>query len=281
MDIFDAVNHSFSAVATGGFSTKNTSIMYYDSTAIDIVLMILMTLSAMHFGLIYAVFATRSIKPMGQSINRYYLCVILVLSVLVTISLMGRGGYESLGKAAVASSFQVISFITTTGFGQSDNAAWPVLANTLLLFAAFHCGCSGSTTGGIKADRMFIAFKAIGGEFKKRLAPSSIFRTKIGSSAVPEETVSSVFLYIVLYISILFLSFVAVLFTGVEIGEAFSGVLASIGNVGPGIGSLGTMGNYAAQPEAAKFIYTLDMFMGRLEIFPILIVITLLFKKER
>lgn len=281
MDIFDAVNHSFSAVATGGFSTKNTSIMYYDSTAIDIVLMILMTLSAMHFGLIYAVFATRSIKPMGQSINRYYLCVILVLSVLVTISLMGRGGYESLGKAAVASSFQVISFITTTGFGQSDNAAWPVLANTLLLFAAFHCGCSGSTTGGIKADRMFIAFKAIGGEFKKRLAPSSIFRTKIGSSAVPEETVSSVFLYIVLYISILFLSFVAVLFTGVEIGEAFSGVLASIGNVGPGIGSLGTMGNYAAQPEAAKFIYTLDMFMGRLEIFPILIVISLLFKKER
>ncbi|MBR5862874.1 MAG: TrkH family potassium uptake protein [Bacteroidales bacterium] len=281
MDIFDAVNHSFSAVATGGFSTKNTSIMYYDSTAIDIVLMILMTLSAMHFGLIYAVFATRSIKPMGQSINRYYLCVILVLSVLVTISLMGRGGYESLGKAAVASSFQVISFITTTGFGQSDNAAWPVLANTLLLFAAFHCGCSGSTTGGIKADRMFIAFKAIGGEFKKRLAPSSIFRTKIGSSAVPEETVSSVFLYIVLYISILFLSFVAVLFTGVEIGEAFSGVLASIGNVGPGIGSLGTMGNYAAQPEAAKFIYTLDMFMGRLEIFPILIVISLIFKKER
>ena len=281
MDIFDAVTHSFSAVATGGFSTKNTSIMYYDSTAIDIVLMILMTLSAMHFGLIYAVFATRSIKPMGQSINRYYLCVILVLSVLVTISLMGRGGYESLGKAAVASSFQVISFITTTGFGQSDNAAWPVLANTLLLFAAFHCGCSGSTTGGIKADRMFIAFKAIGGEFKKRLAPSSIFRTKIGSSAVPEETVSSVFLYIVLYISILFLSFVAVLFTGVEIGEAFSGVLASIGNVGPGIGSLGTMGNYAAQPEAAKFIYTLDMFMGRLEIFPILIVISLIFKKER
>ena len=281
MDIFDAVNHSFSAVATGGFSTKNTSIMYYDSTAIDIVLMILMTLSAMHFGLIYAVFATRSIKPMGQSINRYYLCVILVLSVLVTISLMGRGGYESLGKAAVASSFQVISFITTTGFGQSDNAAWPVLANTLLLFAAFHCGCSGSTTGGIKADRMFIAFKAIGGEFKKRLAPSSIFRTKIGSSAVPEETVSSVCLYIVLYISILFLSFVAVLFTGVEIGEAFSGVLASIGNVGPGIGSLGTMGNYAAQPEAAKFIYTLDMFMGRLEIFPILIVISLIFKKER
>ena len=255
MDIFDAVNHSFSAVATGGFSTKNTSIMYYDSTAIDIVLMILMTLSAMHFGLIYAVFATRSIKPMGQSINRYYLCVILVLSVLVTISLMGRGGYESLGKAAVASSFQVISFITTTGFGQSDNAAWPVLANTLLLFAAFHCGCSGSTTGGIKADRMFIAFKAIGGEFKKRLAPSSIFRTKIGSSAVPEETVSSVFLYIVLYISILFLSFVAVLFTGVEIGEAFSGVLASIGNVGPGIGSLGTMGNYAAQPQNSSILW--------------------------
>ena len=281
MDIFDAVNHSFSTVATGGFSTRNTSIMYYDSTAINIVLMILMTLSAMHFGLIYAIFATRSLKPMGQSINRYYLSAILVLSVMVTISLMGKGGYDSFGKAVIASSFQVISYITTTGFGQSDNSAWPVLANALLLFAAFHCGCSGSTTGGIKADRMFIAFKAIGGEFKKRLAPSSIFRTKIGSSAVPEETVSSVFLYIVLYIAVLFLSFVAVLFTGAEIGDAFSGVLASIGNVGPGIGSLGTMGNYATQPEAAKFIYTLDMFMGSLEIFPILIVISMLFKRER
>lgn len=279
MGPFDAINHSFSTIATGGFSTRNASIMHYDSNAINIIIMVFMVLASMHFGVIYATIATRSFKPLKHSITRYYILTILVFSALATVSLIAQGGMK-VSDAMMAGPFQVISFISTTGFGQSDNAAWPVMANAVLLAAAIHCGCSGSTTGGIKADRVYIALKAIVCDFRKRLSPSAIFRIRIGEAYVPEETVASIFLYIVLYIVVLFLSFVLVLLCGVEIGDAFSGTLASLGNVGPGLGSLGTLGNYSAQPEIAKFIYTLDMFLGRLEIFPILIVTSLIFRKR-
>ena len=279
MTPFDAINHAFSTIATGGFSTKNTSIMFYDSNAINIIIMVFMTLASMHFGVIYASIATRSFKPLRHPITRYYLMVILVLSALATLSLTLQGGLR-FPEALMSGSFQVISFISTTGFGQADNALWPIMANAILLFAGFHCGCSGSTTGGIKADRMYISLKAIIGDFRKRLSPSAVFRTRVGDACVAENTVSSIFLFIVLYIIVIFLSFVAVLLCGVDIAEAFSGTLASLGNVGPGLSSLGTMGSYGSQPEVAKFIYTMDMFLGRLEIFPILVAVSLLFNRK-
>ena len=279
MTPFDAINHAFSTIATGGFSTKNTSIMFYDSNAINIIIMVFMTLASMHFGVIYASIATRSFKPLRHPITRYYLMVILVLSALATLSLTLQGGLR-FPEALMSGSFQVISFISTTGFGQADNALWPIMANAILLFAGFHCGCSGSTTGGIKADRMYISLKEIIGDFRKRLSPSAVFRTRVGDACVAEDTVSSIFLFIVLYIIVIFLSFVAVLLCGVDIAEAFSGTLASLGNVGPGLGSLGTMGSYGSEPEVAKFIYTMDMFLGRLEIFPILVAVSLLFNRK-
>ncbi|MBO5499203.1 MAG: TrkH family potassium uptake protein [Bacteroidales bacterium] len=281
MSLFDAVNHAFSTVATGGFSTRNTSIMYYDSIAIDIIITVFMALSAMHFGVIFATFAQRSLKPLKNPVTRYYLSVIAIFSIIITLSLKFQGGYDSWGNALLDSTFQTVSYITTTGFGQADNALWPLLANTILLFAAFHCGCSGSTTGGIKADRMYISLKVIYNDFKKRLHPSSLFRTKVGSRVLGDETISSVFLYIVLYIFITLLSFIIILICGVDIGDAFSGTVASIGNVGPGTGSIGTMGNYAAMPAVVKFVFTIDMFFGRVEIFPILIVISMFFKRSK
>jgi trk system potassium uptake protein TrkH len=255
--------------------------MHYDSVSIDIIIMIFMALSAMHFGVIFAIFAQRSLKPLGSSVTRYYFAIIAALALMITGSLMTSGGYSSFADALLDSSFQTISFLTTTGFGQSDTAAWPMMAGALLMFAAIHCGCSGSTTGGIKADRALIAGKAVAGEFRRKLSPSSVFRIKLGKTFIPEDTVSAVFLFIVLYIIVIFASFVAVMLCGVEISEAFSGTVASLGNVGPGIGSLGTMGNYAAQPEAAKFIYTVDMLLGRIEIFPILIIISMMFNRKQ
>lgn len=280
MSFYDAINHSFSTVATGGFSTKNISIMHFNSPAIDMIIMIFMTMAAMHFGIIYSVFITRSLKPLLQPVNKYYFSVILIFTIIIALSLRFQGGYHSFGKAALDSGFQVISFLTTTGFAQADNATWPLLANALLLYASIHCGCSGSTTGGIKADRMYIAFKTIGGEFRRRLSPSSVFKTRVGSTIISDETVSSVLLYIVLYFIVLLISFIAILLCGVDIAEAFSGVIASVGNVGPGLGEIGTMGNYASQPAVAKFIYTIDMFFGRVEIFPILVVVSMIFKEK-
>lgn len=276
MTLFDAVNHAFSTVATGGFSTKNTSVMHFDSAAIDIIITVFMALSSLHFGVLFAVVAKRSLKPLRNPISRYYICVIAVFSIIIACSLKIQGGYQTWGKSLLDATFQTVSFISTTGFGQADNAAWPLLANAILLFASFHCGCSGSTTGGIKADRMFISLKAAYGDIQKRLHPTSLFRTKVGGRALDEDTVSSVFLYIVLYIITLFLSFVIVLICGLDIAEAFSGTVASLGNVGPGVGQLGTMGNYASLPAVVKFIFTIDMFLGRVEIFPILIVLSMI-----
>ena len=255
--------------------------MHYDSPVIDIIILVFMTLSAMHFGVIFAIFAQRSLKPLGNPVTKYYLGIIVILSMMITGSLMLNGSYSSFGDALLDSSFQTVSFLTTTGFGQSDTATWPMLANVLLIFASIHCGCAGSTTGGLKADRVLIAGKGIAGEFRRKLSPSSVFRVKLGNSHITEETVSAIFLFIVMYLIVLFLSFVGVMFCGVEISEAFSGTVASLGNVGPGIGSLGTMGNYAAQPEAAKFIYTVDMLLGRIEIFPILIIISMMFNRKQ
>jgi len=276
MTFFDAVNHAFSTVATGGFSTKNVSVMHFDSVAIDIIITVFMALSSLHFGVLFAVVAKRSLKPLRNPISRYYICVIAVFSIIIACSLKIQGGYQTWGKSLLDATFQTVSFISTTGFGQADNAAWPLLANAILLFASFHCGCSGSTTGGIKADRMFISLKAAYGDIQKRLHPTSLFRTKVGGRALDEDTVSSVFLYIVLYIITLFLSFVIVLICGLDIAEAFSGTVASLGNVGPGVGQLGTMGNYASLPTVVKFIFTIDMFLGRVEIFPILIVLSMI-----
>lgn len=281
MTLFDAVNHTFSTVATGGFSTKNTSIMYYDSPVIDIIITVFMAMSAMHFGVIYMSFIKRSFKPLNNAVTKYYLSVIAVFSIIIALSLRLQGGYDTWGKSFLDATFQTVSFITTTGFGQADNTTWPLLANTILMFAAFHCGCSGSTTGGIKADRMYIALKAIWEDFRKRLHPSSLFRTKINGRVMEEDHVASVFLYIVLYIFALFLSFILVLICGLEIGEAFSGTVASLGNVGPGIGQIGTMGNYSALPSAVKFIFTIDMFLGRVEIFPILVVISMIGNRQK
>lgn len=280
MSWFDAVNHSFSTVATGGFSTRNTSIMYYDSPMIDIVILVFMTLASIHFGCIYAMLIRRSLKPLLNTVTKYYLKVIVVLSVAIMLVLLIQGGYSSPWKALLDSSFQLVSFISTTGFGQADNAIWPFFANFLLIFASVHCGCSGSTTGGIKADRMFIISKAVSSEFKKRLHPSSVFRVKVNGSVVREDEVASVVLYFVAYIIVLFLSFIAILICGVDIQDAMSGTIASLGNVGPGLGQLGTMGNYASLPSVVKFIFSLDMFLGRVEIFPVLIVFYMFFKRK-
>ena len=281
MSFFDAVNHSFCTVSTGGFSTKNASIMHYDSVWIDMVITLFMIMSSLHFGVIYAVCAKRSLKPLTSSISRYYLTVILLLSISVMLLLKIQGGYQTWGKAMLDSVFQVSSFISTTGFGQADNSSWPFLANLLLIFSAIHCGCSGSTTGGLKADRFMIAVRELRNEFLRRMHPASVFRTRIDGHVLKSDIMSSVFTYIVTYMVFILIFFLVILFYGVDVDVAFSGTVASLGNVGPGIGAIGTMGNSADFPSAVKFIFTLEMFVGRLEIFPVLIVISMIAGKSR
>jgi len=281
MSSFDALNHAFSIAATGGFSTRNLSIGYYNSDLINVLVIVFMAVAALHFGLIYAVFVTRSLKPMNNTVVKYYFGSILVMSVIIMFSLKFQGGYASWGRAAMDSVFTVVSYMTTAGFAICDNSIWPWLAGIVLIFASFQCGCSGSTTGGIKVDRVLISFKAISNEVHRRLHPSAVSQVRLSGHHLPDSTVHSVMLYIVVYFVVIFLSIIGVLLCGTNLPEAVSGVIASVGSVGPGLAELGAMDNYSFQPAMAKFIYTVDMFLGRVEIFPVLVVLSLMFKRNR
>ena len=281
MPFFDALNHAFSIAATGGFSTRNLSIGAYGSDTINFIVLFFMALCAMHFGLIYAVFATRSFKPFKNSVTAYYFGSIAVMSLLIMFSLLTEGGYDSFGRAVMDSTFTVVSYMSTAGFAICDNAEWPWLAGVVLLFASFQCGCAGSTTGGIKVDRILIAFKAISNEIKHRLHPSSVSHTRLSGHHLADGAVSAVLMYIVVYFVVIFISIIAVMLCGCEATEAVSGVIASVGSVGPGLGDLGCLDNYSAQPAMAKFIYAFDMFLGRVEIYPVLVVISMIFRRNR
>jgi len=281
MSAFDALNHAFSIAATGGFSTRNLSIGYYNSDLINLLVMVFMAVSALHFGLIYAVFVTRSLKPMNNTVIKYYFGSIMVMSVMIMLSLKMEGGYESWGRAAMDSAFTVVSYMSTAGFAICDNSMWPWLAGVVLLFASFQCGCSGSTTGGIKVDRILISFKAITNEIRRRLHPTAVTQVRLSGNHLPDATVYSVMMYIVVYVMVIFLSIIGVLLCGSGMAEAVSGVIASVGSVGPGLSEIGAMDNYSLQPAMAKVIYSIDMFLGRVEIFPVLVVLSLLFKRNR
>lgn len=281
MPLFDAVNHAFSIAATGGFSTKNMSVGAFGSDAINLVVLFFMAVCAMHFGLIYAVFATGSLKPLKNSVVRYYFGSIAVMSMIIMFSLMTKGGYESWGRALLDSSFTVVSYLSTAGFAICDNSTWPWLAGVVLLMASFQCGCAGSTTGGIKVDRIIIAFKAISNEIRHRLHPASVSHARLSGQHLADGDVSAVLMYIVVYFLVIFVSILAVILCGTEATEAVSGVIASVGSVGPGLGELGCLDNYSAQPAMAKFIYSFDMFLGRVEIYPVFVVISMIFRRTK
>ena len=281
MPLFDAVNHAFSIAATGGFSTKNMSVGAFDSDAINLVVLFFMAVCAMHFGLIYAVFATGSLKPLKNSVVRYYFGSIAVMSLVIMFSLMTKGGYESWSRALLDSSFTVVSYLSTAGFAICDNSTWPWLVGVVLLMASFQCGCAGSTTGGIKVDRIIIAFKAVSNEIRHRLHPSSVSHARLSGQHLADDAVNAVLMYIVVYFFVIFVSILAVILCGTEATEAVSGVIASVGSVGPGLGELGSLDNYSAQPAMAKFIYSFDMFLGRVEIYPVFVVISMIFRRTK
>ena len=281
MPFFDSLNHAFSIAATGGFSTRNLSIGAFGSDLINIIVIFFMALCAMHFGLIYAVFVTRSLKPFRNTVTKYYFASIAVMSLIIMFSLLSQGGYQSWGRALMDSAFTVVSYMSTAGFAICDNAYWPWLAGVVLLFASFQCGCAGSTTGGIKVDRILIAFKAVSNEIKHRLHPSSVSHAYLSGHHLADNAVNAVLMYIVVYVLVIFVSIIAVLLCGCEATEAVSGVIASVGSVGPGLGEIGSLDNYSAQPAMAKFIYSFDMFLGRVEIYPVLVVMSMIFRRSR
>ncbi len=282
MDWFDAINHAFSSVSTGGFSTWNDSLMHYNSTAINVIAVVFAMIASLHFGLIYATLITHSFKTLfGNSTVKYFLLTTLIAIVVIALSLRFQGGYESFGRATVDSVYQVVCYITTTGFGMVDNAGWPALACVMLMLISLQCGMSGSTSGGMKADRFYVAFQTVIHQMRVTLHPSSVTQIKTGNHYIRETDVLPVTMFMFIYLLIIFVAIALLLMCGVGVTEAISGAVASMSNVGPGLGELGTMGNYTAQPVLAKLIYSICMFFGRIEIYPIFAVFYMMFNKDR
>ncbi len=275
MDWFDAINHAFSTVATGGFSTRNESILSFHSDAINIVLMVFMLLGSVHFGLLYATVAHWTPKLFKSPVTKFYLKTVLVASLLIIIGIKLSGDASSWWDAIMKGLFQCVSIITTTGFATADTSVWPPFVILILLYLGIQCACSGSTSGGIKSDRVFIFFKSVRTQLVKTAHPNAIVHVRNGGHIIDPELVSSINLFIVLYMSIIFV--MAVIFTamGIDFMDAFSASVSNMGNIGPGFGNVGSMANYSQFPVLAKFLSTVQMLMGRLEIYSFIMIFTI------
>lgn len=280
MSPFDAVNHAMSVTATGGFSTKNLSIGAFDSVAIDLITMFFMLLSSIHFGMVFMVFVTRSLKPLKNEIFKHYVALLSVASILVSVSLKLNGVEDSWARSFLNGSFHVLSYASTTGFGIADNSQWSMLSSSLLLFVGVWCGMAGSTSGGIKIDRIVLLIKEIKYRLKNVMHPTSISEVRVNRRVIKQDELMPHILYTSLFLLVFLLSVVVNLLMESDSGHAFYGTLSCLTNVGPSIGDLGTYGSYSMEPAGVKVMYTIDMFLGRVEIYPILAVMIMLFSRR-
>lgn len=280
MSPFDAINHAMSVVATGGFSTRNASIGAYDSITIDLITMLFMVLSSVHFGMIFVAVVTRSLKPFKNEIFKFYLSMMVVAGVIVSISIKAHGFEETWARAFLSGSFHILSFASTTGFSIADNSSWPVLSHTMLMFVGICCGMAGSTTGGIKSDRVLLLCKEVKYQLRMVLHPASVNEIRMNGRVVRQNDIAPHILYIALYGLVVIISLAACLTLDPDNNQSFTAILSSLGNVGLSVDQLGSIYSYNGEPSSLKFIYTLDMFLGRVEIYPILAVVMMIFSRR-
>jgi trk system potassium uptake protein TrkH len=270
---FDAICHAFSVCASGGFSTRTLSIGAFGNVAAEIVTIFFMFIASIHFGLVFMTFVTKSLKPLNHPVLKFYVTMLAILIVVTCVSLKFNGIQPTWGKALLDSSFTVVSYDTTTGFALSDNAAWPMLPCFVLIIVSLVCGCAGSTTGGVKIDRILVLMKAVRRQISRTLHPTTVSGIRMGGTLVRDEEVYPQILYLALFMIFLVVSIGLCMLTGSGSTEAVTGSLACLSNVGPSLGSIGSLGNYNAMPSAIKVIFTVDMFLGRVEIYPVLAVL--------
>lgn len=266
MNLFDAVTHAFATIATGGFSTKNTSIAWFNSVPIEMVTMFFMFVSGIHFGLLYSTFTFKKSNVFRSPIVKYYFWVTIAGIVAVAINLHGST-YDTWGECFRFASFQVISLSTTTGFANADSSIWPPLSIVIIIFFTIQCACAGSTAGGLKVDRVVIFFKALKSQVLKIEHPQAVIPVRVGNRNISDEVVGSVTLFIVFYILILLASTMLLAAMGVDLHTGFSASVTTMGNAGPGFGLVGSMSNFSTIPEPGLVVLSLDMLLGRLEIF--------------
>jgi len=271
MSIYDAMNHAFTTMPTGGFSTKNLSVAHYDSVYIETVITIFMILAGINFSLHYQMLLGKPLAFWKDSECRFFLCFLLIVTLIITINIFPV--YDSIGKAFRYASFQVVSIVTTTGYGSADYELWPGMSQMILLLCMFIGASAGSTGGGMKCLRVMIYFKYCYKELISLIHPRAVRQIKVNSQPVSSDVVSSVLGFLGLFVGLFAISSVLLASMGVDIVTSFSAVASAIGNIGPGLGTVGPTENYAGLPAMGKWLLVWCMLLGRLEIYTIIILL--------
>ena len=285
MPIFDSVCHSFTTVSSGGFSTKNMSIAFYASPIIDYTVAFFMLLAGVNFGLIILFFRGKPGRLWHDEETKWYLSAVGVVTAVLTIGLMVQWLMDSfvassneffshLETAFREGLFTTIATMTSTGFAVADYMTWPPFLWVVVFFLMFTGASSGSTSGGMKWVRLMIFVKSGFAEFKRRIHPNAIVPVKLNGKPITQQTTNNVMAFLQFYLMILIVTVLIFCGTGVDFDESIGAAVSALGNIGPSIGQYGPAGTYALFPTTAKWVMTLVMLIGRLEIFTVLLLFT-------
>ena len=272
MPTFDAIGHSFSTVAIGGFSTHDASIGYYKSNAIEMIAVVFMLISGVNFALHYIAFRSRSISSyFADSEFKFYITMLVALSI-TTVGYLYGTQTAGFGQSFIQGIFQVVSIATTTGFTTAEYFNWPGFLPVLLLFASFVGGCAGSTGGGMKVIRVLLLFKQGMRELARMVHPHAMLPVKVGRKTIPPRVIDAVWGFFATYVLILAVMLLVLMATGLNQETAFSAVVACLNNLGPGLGDVGA--NYSSLNGVQLSLLCVAMLLGRLEIFTLLVLLT-------
>lgn len=269
MSFFDSLLHAFGAAGTGGFGIKNTSVGYYNSWYIDMVLGISMLAFGVNFNIYYYALIGKTKEVFKSEELKWYLAIVFVAIAIIFLNIISS--YDSVSKALQDIFFTVSSIITTTGYSTVDFGAWPVLSHTVLLILMFIGGCAGSTAGGLKVSRIAILTKSSFKEIKSSINPNRIKALRFEDKALDKKTVNGVLHYLSVYALVFIIILLIVSIESEDFLTSFSSVAATFNNIGPGLGVVGPTSSYASLSNLNKFVLSIGMLAGRLEIFPIII----------
>lgn len=273
MPLYDSVVHMFGTAGTGGFSMKNASIGAYESVYLEVVVTVFMILFGVNFSAYFLLLARKFKRFLTFEELRVYLAIIIIAMAVIAFNITGTV-YQSLGESLRHSSFQVASVMTTTGFSTDDFNQWPTFSRFLLLLLMFIGASAGSTGGGIKVSRFMIMAKALKREAMHILHPKAVQKIKLDKMPVSEDVIRGTAIFMVVFLGITAVSIVLVSLNGFDMDTSVSAVVACINNIGPGLGVVSPVGNYSGFSVFSKIVLSLNMLIGRLEIYPMLLLIS-------
>jgi len=274
MNLFDALCHTFTTLSTGGFSTRNTSIAYYSNPLIHWTILIFMFLGGTSFSLHYLAFKNRNLLTYGKSPEfKLYVGIVLVASLIVVIGLSYSGSLLNWEEKIRTAIFQVVSIITTTGFVVDNYQTWSPTAAGIIFLLMFSGGCMGSTSGNIKIGRYLILIHRSVNELKRMIHPKAVLPLRLGGRVINEDRVSHIAQLFFIFLMLAAVGIMVLTMLGIDLSTSLTAVVACLGNVGPGFGLVGPDSNYSFMPDAAKYLLSILMLIGRLEVFPLLLLL--------